>query len=539
MSFSAAAATPISASMPSSIGCLAPLVIPCAFALAIPFASAGEPLRRASQASVLNLVLALVVAVGMLVEGRDPVIGSTLVLVSFIGWVIIRYSRTCLEGEARVPRYARALLATLTSVTLLVLSNNLLVLALAWMGTSLSLHRLLTFYPERPQAVIAAHKKFLLSRFADACMLGTLAMVGAAVGSLDIDAVNAWARSHPALSPSVQVAAVLLALAVVVKSAQLPFHGWLTQVMEAPTPVSALLHAGVVNIGGFVLLRLAPLVDRAPAARTLLLVIGTTSAVVAALVMTTRVSVKVALAWSTCAQMGLMLVECGLGAWHLALVHLLAHALYKAHAFLRSGSAVDGWRVESLAPRREPVALPLSLGVAAALMAALVGLVAAARGLLGSPGRQEARLLALVPPVLLFGLSLSPLVVTAVDKGGRVALDLGRRAIGVIVLHGAWQLASSRLMADRQSPLAGTPAFTGWAVVLTGFVVLLGVNAVLLARPHGRLARALQPTLFAGLYLDELFTRWTFWLWPPRLKPRGPMRRRLPAQAEAALELGS
>jgi NAD(P)H-quinone oxidoreductase subunit 5 len=302
------------------------------------------------------------------------------------------------------------------------------------------------------------------------------------------------------------------------------------------------LHAGVVNIGGFVLLRLAPLVDRAPAARTLLLLVGTCSAVLAALVMSTRVSVKVALAWSTCAQMGLMLVECGLGAWHLALLHLIAHALYKAHAFLRSGSAVDGWRVESLAPRREPVALPVSLGVAAGVVGTLVGLVAVTRGLpLGSAsaGRQEATLLALVPPVLLFGLSLSPLVVTAVGRGGRAALDIGRRAIGVIVLYGAWQLASSRLVAGRQSAPAAPPVFTGWAVILTGFVGLFGVHAVLLARPQGRLARALQPTLFAGLYLDELFTRWTFWLWPPRLKPTGPMGRPLPAQAEASLELGS
>lgn len=93
-------------------------------------------------------------------------------------------------------------------------------------------------------------------------------------------------------------------LAAVLKCARLPFHGWLIQVMEAPTPVSALLHAGVVNLGGVVLLRFAPVVDRAVETRALLVVVGVLTAVVASLVMTTRVSVKVSLAWSTCARWG-------------------------------------------------------------------------------------------------------------------------------------------------------------------------------------------------------------------------------------------
>ena len=498
---------------------------------------------------MLSLGLALVVAAGAIVDRTegfgsaptpaslalrhavhvDAVTGVMLALVCFIGFVIIRYSRTYLEGEPGQRRYARALLATLAAVTVLVLSSNLLVVAFAWTGTSLALHRLLTFYRERPQALVAAHKKFLLSRFADACMLGTLAIVGASVGSLDIDAVDAWALSHPSLSPSVQVAAVLVVLAVAVKSAQLPFHGWLTQVMEAPTPVSALLHAGVVNIGGVVLIRLAPLMERAPAACTLLLLIGTTSVVAAALVMTTRVSVKVALAWSTCAQMGFMLVECGLGAWHLALLHLASHSLYKAHAFLRSGSAVDRWTIDSMAPRREPAPLPVVFAASAAVLGALGAIAALAHVLLGPQGPQEA---SLWPMILLLGLSFSPLVASAIGGGWRTALYVARRAITVTSLYGAWHVVFGRLVA-RTTP----PVPLGWVIVLTGFVVLFGAQAVLASHPHGRLARALQPRLFAGLYLDELFTRWTFRLWPPRLKPSGATSRTL--RAPAAAEVGS
>jgi NAD(P)H-quinone oxidoreductase subunit 5 len=275
------------------------------------------------------------------------------------------------------------------------------------------------------------------------------------VGTLRIDEIDAWAARHAALTAPLQVAAVLLVLAVALKSAQLPFHGWLIQVMEAPTPVSALLHAGVVNIGGFVLIRLAPLMARAPAAQTLLVMIGTTTAVVAPLVMTTRVSVKVALAWSTCGQMGLMLVECGLGAWSLALLHLVAHSLYKAHAFLSAGSAVDGWRVQALAPRPGPVT--------------------------------RARLVA-------------------------IAL----RGAGVLVLYGASHAVVDRVFAFPEAPVAPLAPI----VALTGFALLLVASVALEWRPEGALARSLQPRLFAGLYLDEIFTRLTFRLWPPRF-PRG------------------
>src|SRR5690349_9310557 len=116
------------------------------------------------------------------------------------------------------------------------------------------------------------------------------------------------------------------------------------QVMEAPTPVSALLHAGVVNIGGFVMIRLAPLMLHATIAQNILIGVGLFSTIIASLVMTTRAAIKSSLAWSTIGQMGFMLVQCGLGAWHLALMHVLAHSLYKAHTFLSSGSIVRQWR---------------------------------------------------------------------------------------------------------------------------------------------------------------------------------------------------
>ena len=310
--------------------------------------------RIARWSAALALGAALLSLVGLVVEGaalmRGPALalpgvwggtaglhfglrsdtlgGTMLVLVSFIGWVIGSYSQSYLGGARGQPRYIRGLMLTLAAVSLLVLTNSLAVLALAWIATSLALHGLLTFFGERPQALVAAHKKFIASRVADLCLLGGVALIGLQFGTLEIDRAIAAARALPAIPGSLQASALLLAASALLKCAQLPVHGWLIQVMEAPTPVSALLHAGVVNLGGFLLIRVGPLVADVPAAQALLVVVGSVTAVVAALVMMTRVSIKVSLAWSTCAQMGFMLMQCGLGLYELALLHLVAHSLY-------------------------------------------------------------------------------------------------------------------------------------------------------------------------------------------------------------------
>ena len=239
------------------------------------------------------------------------------------------------------PGTLRSLMRTLAAVSLLVVTNNLIVFLAAWVLNSLSLHGLLTLYPDRQPAVIAAHKKFLASRLGDLTLLCGVMLLGSQTGSFEIDEVLQRVSAVHSVPVPLHVAAGLLAFSAMIKCAQLPLHGWLIQVMEAPTPVSALLHAGVVNLGGFLLIRLAPVINTTPMAQDLLVIVGCLTAVISSLVMTTRISIKVHLAWSTCAQMGFMLMECGLGLYGLALLHLLAHSLYKAHAFLGSGGTVQ------------------------------------------------------------------------------------------------------------------------------------------------------------------------------------------------------
>jgi len=473
-------------------------------------------------AAVTGSVVPTADAVGMRL---DVVTGVMLVLVSSLALVIARYSQRYLHGDPGQPRYARWLLATLAAVATLVLTANLWVLAAAWFCTSVALHQLLTFYADRPAALVAAHKKFLVSRLADACMVGAIALLSGEVGSARLGAVEQWASAQAVLPGSAQTAAVLFVVAVALKSAQLPFHGWLMQVMEAPTPVSALLHAGVVNIGGFLMIRLSPLMARAEVAQLILLGIGLTTALIAALVMTTRVSIKVALAWSTCAQMGFMLVQCGLGVWHLALLHLIAHSLYKAHAFLASGSTVDGWRVHALLAPSRPASRPRALAAGALAAACVGGILSLHLFWLGHPAHEDASLLALA---LVLALAIAPFAYQVLAGGTLRTAAL--HTVGISSLYFVWHEAFRHVLTVAAPPVVST---VGAALVAAGFAALFAAQMWLREFPNGRFARTLHPMLFAGFYLDELFTRVTFLIWPPRF----PVRESAPSTRIATVEV--
>lgn len=295
------------------------------------------------------------------VSVRLDALGTSLfLLVAFIGTIVLRYSRNYLDGDPRRGLFAAELCLTLAAVMTLVLAGNLALLAAAWIATSLALHRLLLFYPERAAAVRAARRKFIVARLGDACLLGAFALLAWTCRSADLATVLAQARDGAQAGAAVPAAAVLLVIAAALKSAQFPAHGWLPDIIDTPTPVSALLHAGIINGGGFLAIRFVEVLVAVPAAMHLLAAIGAITAVYGSLVMMTQTSIKASLAWSTIAQMGLMLLECGLGAFPLALLHLLAHSFYKAHGFLASGTAVD-------AVARRRAAAPAAGGPARAL----------------------------------------------------------------------------------------------------------------------------------------------------------------------------
>jgi NAD(P)H-quinone oxidoreductase subunit 5 len=445
---------------------------------------------------------------------------AVLLLVTFIGWAIVRYSRPYLAGERGETGYVRWLLLALAAVTIVVATNNLLVLAVAWTATSLALHRLLTFFAQRRAAVVAAHKKFIAGRIADACMFTAVALLYAAFDTVRIDAMLAAAGTQQHLPGLAYAGVVLIAIAALLKCAQLPFHGWLIQVMEAPTPVSALLHAGVVNLGGFVLIRLAPLVAEVTAAQVLLVAVGTFTAVVAALVMTTRVSIKVALAWSTCAQMGFMLLQCGLGMWEMALLHLIAHSLYKAHTFLSAGGAVRQTQIAHLAAASSPPSVA-SLAGGAAIGITLTAAAAWTWMMLGVQMQTQPALWVLGGIV---AVALTPLLqMQALTRSGRWLPAVMVSAFAVAFAYFGLHTLFSGWVAPAAAPV---PVWL-WIGVAAAFSALFVIQAVVTANPQGAAARALYPWFYGGLFLDERVSRALFRLTPPPS----------PAAADAAIDL--
>lgn len=437
--------------------------------------------------------------------GRGGWVGAPAVvaaLIAGLGWVITRFAATYLRGEPRQAHFARWLSVTLASATLVCATDQLLVLTLAWLATSVAIGKLLTFYANRPQAVLAAHQKFLVSRLADVLMLAATVVFIVAAGTQHLPTLLALGAAGE-IPNGVRAGVLLMALAAVLKCALLPCHGWLMKVMEAPTPVSALLHAGVVNLGGLVLIRIGPLVALTPTAQLLLVAAGSATAVAAGLTTTTRISVKVALAWSTCAQMGFMVVQCGLGLFDLALLHLIGHSLYKAHAFLGAGGTVQATTVRTLFPPRSQPAVARFL--ASAAVGVLLALTAAWS--IGLPFADRPELCTML---VVLGLSTAPLLERA-NHWGAGGLTAGGTIVAYLLLHDG--LARWFGAAPPPAPLALA------AAACAAFVALCLLQALLRSPDQPRWLQQLRQLCFHGLHLDEWLTRVTWRVWPPRTVP--------------------
>ena len=431
-----------------------------------------------------------------------------LLLVLFLAIVILRFSETYLRGEATQPTYIKLLSLTVACSSLVVTAPRLDALLLAWIAGSVSMNGLLQHYPERRAAQLAAHKKFVVSRLAELCLLTACVLVHYACGTVSLRALGTHVASLPTLPPSLRWATILIVITVLLKTAQVPLHGWLMQVMEAPTPISALLHAGVVNLGGIVLLRVSGLLDKCPPAQWLLVISGGTTLLLAALVAMTRVSIKVRLAWSTCAQMGFLLVECGLGLYTLALLHLLGHSLYKAHAFLTSGNTVQDYRnsVPSEPPRRSLAKVLWFEALVAAASSFFVWSVY--RTLVRDPLGQAPDL----APVLIVGLGLAPLLTRGLAQ--RTTAWAGTfRYLTLLTLYLCWHTLLSPVISD-------APHRSPWMISLFGAQLLLLylLQAVVQQAPQSAWVRSLRRWAFHGFYLDESFTRAVIAQWPAKYR---------------------
>ena len=449
----------------------------------------------------------LIGAAGIGLSARvDAVSVTMLLLVSFVGWIVLRYTRNYLDGEARQGAFTGWLCAAIAAVLLLVQAGNLAQLFAAWVATSMCLHRLLLFYSGRAAARRAARKKALFSGVGAAALLVAAILLATAYGTTDIAAINAAARAgdHHGLAIA---AAALLALSALLKSAQFPTHGWLTEVMEAPTPVSALLHAGVINAGGFLLIRFADIMLGAPGILAPLAMIGGFTAIFGALVMLTQPAVKTSLAWSTVAQMGFMILQCGLALFPLALLHIVAHSLYKAHAFLASGGAVE----QVAAIRRPgPVAVPSGAAVGLAFLAALAiyAAIGAAFGAAFGFEHKSPQALAL-GAILIFGVAYL-LAQGLADAAPRLltrktALYSAAAAIGYFALQTAAEWLTRGTLPTTPSP--GRLEWTLMTVAVFSFGLVAVAQALFPLWASHPAAAGLRVHLSNGLYVNATLDR--------------------------------
>jgi NADH-quinone oxidoreductase subunit L len=330
---------------------------------------------------------------GLLVDRLTVVM---LVMVTAISGIVQVYSVRYMQGDGGYARFFAYVSLFTGSMLMLVMSDNLLMLFLFWEEVGLCSYLLIGFTYERRTACEAAVKAFWVNRIGDGGFLLAILLAFSTFGTLDtltivreapMRAGETVALFGPYGSVNTLTLLTLLFLfSALAKSAQLPLHVWLPDAMEAPTPVSALIHAAtMVTAGVFLVARFSPLFDLAETTRYVLVVVGGASAIFGAAVSMVQTDIKRVLAYSTMSQLGFMIMACGLGVYSLAVFHLVAHAAFKSLLFLTAGSAIEevADRVESPEPAHPVSRLPARfwlLWISAVALAAMPPLVLLAGG---------------------------------------------------------------------------------------------------------------------------------------------------------------
>ncbi len=267
----------------------------------------------------------------------DPLSVTMMLIVSGGGALIVLYSIGYMKGDDEERRYFAYMSFFVFSMLLLVQGGNLLMLLVGWGLVGLSSYLLIGFWHERPAAVAAAKKAFIMNAFGDATMALAFFVLIAHTNSLSF--ASAFGVH---LSPA---AANLVALGLlggaVAKSAQIPLHTWLPDAMEGPTPVSALIHAAtMVTAGVYVIARTYPLFEHARTVQLVAAGLGALTLLVAGLVALVQVDIKKVIAYSTMSQIGYMFLAVGIGAYENGIFHLMTHAFFKALLFLAAGIVI-------------------------------------------------------------------------------------------------------------------------------------------------------------------------------------------------------
>ncbi|HYM88908.1 MAG TPA: proton-conducting transporter membrane subunit, partial [Nitrospiraceae bacterium] len=291
----------------------------------------------------------------------DRLSAVMMVLISGVGTVIYTYSIGHLYQDLHDRRFLALIGLTVSVLLCMVSSVNLMMLFLLWQVISCLLY-LLAHNHAHEATRKGAVRTFTLLRVGDVAFLSGVVLAYQLYGTMEFQPLFAKAAESPVLLtpwPGIEISGttvitLLLFIGAMSKSAQFPLFIWLPGYLYAPTPATALLHAGIINAGGFLINRLAPLFGLSSPTLHIAFIVGTLTAILGATMMLVQNDIKNTLGFSTIGQMGYMIMECGLGAFSLAVFHLIAHGLFKATMFLNSGNVIHKARQEPAFPHADP-----------------------------------------------------------------------------------------------------------------------------------------------------------------------------------------
>ena len=309
----------------------------------------------------------------------DPLSSVMAVAVAGISFVVHVYAVRYMAEEPGYGRFYTLLDLMTGTILLMVAAGDLITLLVAWHLIGVLLYFLLGHDLERPAAQRYAFWTFFTYRIGDLPLILAAVLLYKSYDTFSLpllfERIAATPDAYLVFGMPLTIAVgLLVALAAFARSAQFPLHTWLPYTMEGPTPVSALMHAGIVNAGGFIINRFAPVFMHAGGVLHLVFAVGLVTAVMGSILMLTQNDIKKSLGYSTMGQMGFMFVECGVGAFSLAIYHLVAHGLFKGTLFLGAGSVISDARKQDGVPHddvytfvveRKPVASRLPWMLAA------------------------------------------------------------------------------------------------------------------------------------------------------------------------------
>ena len=439
-------------------------------------------------------VLAVLAFSGNTIAGAafavDRLSAVILFVTSGISLTVHAFSVRYMDGDAAQQRFFRDIGLMTGTILVMVTAADVIPFVVAWVAASWALASLIGHRRDWAAARASRRKTVTFLSVGDVALIAAAVLAVASFGTTNLAGI---VEAAAAGGTTTLALAILLLVAAIAKSAQLPLQGWLPDTMTAPTPVSALMHAGFVNAGGYLLARFADLFLAQPAVLMTAFIVGALTALIGSAAMLVQSDVKRSLAYSTVGQMGFMVMQCGLGAFFAAIYHLVVHGVFKATLFLGAGSVIQNARDLKNAP-----AARAKNGNAAAALAAIAVIGGGGLAVLAHAGVNPTALLLSVFALL----AMTQAAITWTRHPELPGSGLGFAAVtvvvGLAVYLGGLAVFAGLLAAELPMPVV-QPGVVHW-LVPTVFVVLLAISLLGIGREGmGRLRDWLYVRL---LFLD-------------------------------------